>query len=58
LPLIDALNRAGVRIYLCGQSAAGRGVKWDEITPMVKVALSAMTMHAELAREGYSTNPF
>lgn len=58
LPLIEALARAGVRIYLCGQSAVGRGLKWDEIAPEVKVALSAITAHAILAREGYSTNPF
>lgn len=58
LPLLEALSKAGVRIYLCGQSAAGRGIKWDEIAPVAKVALSAMTVHAELAREGYTTNPF
>ena len=58
LPLLDALDRAGVRIYLCGQTAAGRGLGWDEIAPVAKVALSAMTAHAMLAREGYSTNPF
>ncbi len=58
LPLLEALARAGVRVYLCGQSAAGRGLGWDEIAPVASVALSAMTAHAELAREGYSTNPF
>lgn len=58
LPLLEALAGAGVRIYLCGQSAAGRGIKWDEVAPVAKVALSAMTAHAMLAREGYSTNPF
>lgn len=58
LPLLEALDRAGVRIILCGQTAAGRGLGWDEIAPVAKVALSAMTAHALLAREGYSTNPF
>lgn len=58
LPLLDALHRAGVRIYLCAQSAAGRGIQWDEVAPPVKVALSAITAHALLAREGYSVNPF
>ncbi len=58
LPLLEALNRAGVRIFLCGQTAASRGLGWDEIAPVAKVALSAMTAHAVLAREGYSTNPF
>jgi intracellular sulfur oxidation DsrE/DsrF family protein len=58
LPLLEALDRAGVRIFVCGQSAASRGLKWDEIAPVAHVALSAMTAHAMLAREGYSTNPF
>ncbi len=58
LPLLEALARAGVRVYLCGQSAAGRGLGWDEIAPVASVALSAMTAHAVLAREGYTTNPF
>lgn len=58
LPLIKALTRAGVRIYLCGQSAVGRGLQWTEIAPEVEVALSAITAHAVLTREGYSTNPF
>jgi len=58
LPLLEALARAGVRIYVCGQSASSRGLKWDEIAPVAKVALSAMTAHALLAAEGYTTNPF
>ncbi|MGQ0733429.1 MAG: DsrE family protein [Acidobacteriota bacterium] len=58
VPLLQALDRAGVPIYVCGQSLAGRGMKFEEVVPAVKVALSAMTMHALLAREGYSTNPF
>lgn len=58
LALLEALDRAGVRVYLCGQTAAGRGLGWNEIAPVAKVALSAMTAHAILAREGYSTNPF
>ncbi|MEO8678240.1 MAG: DsrE family protein [Vicinamibacterales bacterium] len=58
LPLLEALGRAGARIYVCGQSAASRGLKFDEIAPPAKVALSAMNAHAILASEGYSTNPF
>lgn len=58
LPLIEALAKAGVQIYVCGQSASSRGLKWDEIASPVKVALSAMTAHALLAQQGYSTNPF
>lgn len=58
LPLLEALEKAGVRIYLCGQSAMSRRLGLDEIAPSVKVAYSAMTAHALLAREGYVANPF
>ena len=57
LALLEALARAGVRIYLCGQSASARGLGWEEVAPVAKIALSAMTAHAVLAQEGYSTNP-
>jgi intracellular sulfur oxidation DsrE/DsrF family protein len=58
LGLLESLGRAGVRLYVCGQSLAGRQYAWEEVSPAVTVALSAMTAHALLAREGYSTNPF
>jgi intracellular sulfur oxidation DsrE/DsrF family protein len=58
LPLLDALKKAGVRIYLCGQSAGTRQLGANEIAPMVTMAYSAMTAHVLLAREGYVTNPF
>lgn len=58
LGLIEALIAAGVRVIVCGQSAAYHEVKKDDMIDGVEVALSAMTAHALLAREGYSTNPF
>ncbi len=58
LPLLEALDRAGVRVYVCGQSVASQGFTWDELAPVAKLALSAMTAHAVLEREGYTTNPF
>lgn len=57
-PLIAALLDKGVRIYVCGQSAAAYGVSKSDLAPGVKMALSAMTAHALLASEGYSLNPF
>ncbi len=56
--LISALNEAGVRFILCGQSAAARGVDAADVLDGVEIALSAMTAHAVLAQEGYSLNPF
>ncbi|WP_338241440.1 DsrE family protein [Aurantiacibacter hainanensis] len=49
---------AGVRFVVCGQSAAGQGVSNDDLIPGVEVALSAMTAHALLQRQGYTVNPF
>ena len=56
--LVAALLEHGVRIIVCGQSAASRGVAADDLLPGVELALSAMTAHALLQQEGYTINPF
>ncbi len=56
--LVAALIDAGVEIIVCGQSAAYHGVAKDDLLPGVKMALSAMTAHAVLQRNGYTLNPF
>ncbi|WP_379545480.1 DsrE family protein [Qipengyuania sp. DSG2-2] len=57
--LISALTDHGVRIILCGQSAAAQGVdETADLLPGVEVALSAMTAHALLQADGYTLNPF
>lgn len=48
----------GVRFIVCGQSAAGLGVKQDDLLSGVEMALSAMTAHALLQQNGYTVNPF
>lgn len=58
LALIAALREKGVRIIVCGQSAAFHGVANDDLAPGVEMALSAMTAHALLQQEGYTVNPF
>lgn len=58
LALITALQAEGVRIILCGQSAAANGVAADQLLPGIEMALSAMTAHARLQQDGYSVNPF
>ncbi|MGB3627751.1 MAG: DsrE family protein [Henriciella sp.] len=57
-PLIEALLDQGVPVYLCGQTAAARGIAKEDLIPGVELALSAMTAHAVLAADGYSLNPF
>ena len=56
--LIDALTSKGVRVIVCGQSAAYYNVGNEDLLPGVEMALSAMTAHAVLQSEGYTINPF
>ena len=56
--LIKVLQAHGVKIYLCGQSAAWYDIKNEDLLPGVKMALSAMTAHALLQQKGYTLNPF
>ena len=56
--LLNALAEAGVKIYLCGQTAAYRGFGEEELNPAVSMALSAMTAHVRLQAEGYTLIPF
>lgn len=57
-PLLRELSGAGVRLILCGQTAASRGLPRDELLEPVEVALSAMTALVVLQEEGYHLNPF
>jgi len=56
--IIKALTDQGVRVILCGQSAAFYGMTYDDMLPGVEMALSAMTAHAVLQQAGYTLNPF
>lgn len=57
-PLVAALTAKGVRIIVCGQSAAYYDLEKAELLPEVQMALSAMTAHALLQADGYALNPF
>jgi len=56
--LIKLLLANGVTVQVCGQSAASRDVKTEDLLPGVKMAVSAMTAHALLQQQGYTLNPF
>ena len=56
--LVEKLLANGTRIIVCGQSAAGQDVATADLLPGVEMALSAMTAHALLQRQGYTINPF
>ncbi len=57
LDLMMALHKAGVRFYLCGQSAGFLGIDKAELAEPVELALSAMTMLVELQSQGYQLLP-
>ncbi len=57
-PLVAALKEQGVRIIVCGQSAAAQNVAKADLLPGVELALSAMTANALLQQQGYTLNPF
>lgn len=56
--LLAALLDQGVRVIVCGQTAAYYDVTKDDLLPGVEMALSAMTAHALLQQQGYTLNPF
>ncbi len=56
--ILKAFDAEGIRVIVCGQSAAYYGVSKSDFLPGVEMALSAMTAHALLQQEGYTLNPF
>ena len=56
--LVATLIDHGVRIIVCGQSAAYYDVTTEDLLPGVEMAVSAMTAHALLQQQGYTLNPF
>ncbi|NER13366.1 hypothetical protein GWK08_07950 [Leptobacterium flavescens] len=51
--LIKELDQAGVKIVLCGQTAAHRGISKEKALPQIQFALSAMTALVQLQNENY-----
>ncbi|MFK7828491.1 MAG: DsrE family protein [Congregibacter sp.] len=56
--MLAGLAAAGVKVYLCGQTAAYRGFSPQELNPRVTLALSAMAAHVQLQSEGFTLIPF
>ena len=57
-PLLAALQASGVRVILCGQTAAHRGFSRQDLAPGVQIAASAMTALVVLQSEGYELIAF
>lgn len=56
--LVEELLAAGARFAMCGQTAAFRGVRREELLPGVDLAISAMTALNVFYAEGYRLNPW
>lgn len=54
LPLFKALDDAGVKIFVCGQSVVKRNIDPATIAPEIKVALSAITTLTTYELKGYA----
>jgi intracellular sulfur oxidation DsrE/DsrF family protein len=57
LALLEALESRGVRLLMCGQSAAARGYAREDMIPSAEVAASAYTAILGLQQEGYRLMP-
>lgn len=55
IPLLEALDAAGVQVIVCGQAIAKLKIAREQLLPFVKVATSATMARATLAAQGYAT---
>lgn len=55
IPLLEALNKVGVRVIVCGEALIGRNIPRDQLLPFVEVATTATLARATLAAQGYAT---
>lgn len=54
IPLLQALNEAGVQIIVCGEALINRKLARDDLLPFVKIAPTATMAIATLAAQGYT----
>ncbi|MCA9031124.1 MAG: DsrE family protein, partial [Planctomycetaceae bacterium] len=57
LKVLSELKKAGVKVYVCGQSLIGKGAKPAEVSDQAKVAVSALTSLVNLQADGYAYIP-
>jgi intracellular sulfur oxidation DsrE/DsrF family protein len=57
LPLIRDLKKAGVEVFVCGQSLHDLGFKVEEVAEEVPVADSAMLVLVNKQADGYAYIP-
>ena len=57
LKVIKRLRKAGVRMYVCGQSLLSKGATRTDVSKDVQVAVSALTTLVNLQSDGYGFVP-
>lgn len=57
LDCLHELHKAGVAIYVCGQSLIGKGSQPEEVVVFADVAVSALTSLVNLQADGYAYVP-
>lgn len=54
LPLISSLHKAGVKIFVCGQTMMKRNIDQQKLAPEVTIALSAITTITNYSLKGFT----
>jgi intracellular sulfur oxidation DsrE/DsrF family protein len=54
LPLLAELGKAGVKIFICGQTVLKRNIDYHQLAPEVIVALSAITTITNYTIKGFT----
>jgi intracellular sulfur oxidation DsrE/DsrF family protein len=54
IPLLQALNDAGVQVIVCGEALINRKLSRDDLLPFVKIAPTASLALATLHAQGYA----
>lgn len=57
LDCLSELKKAGVKVYVCGQSLTGKGAKRAEVSEFADVTVSALTSLVNLQADGYAYLP-
>lgn len=54
LPVLEALQKAGVQFYVCGQSMLKREYEQESLHPAIGLSVSALTLLTEYQLKGYA----
>ena len=58
LKLLDQLGKAGVKMFVCGQSLVNRKVDRTKLAPQIKISSSALTVLTTYQLRGYALLKF